>query len=250
MFRIDWLLLWLSHHHLLACVPLLRSLHWLPVKFRVDFKICLLTYKTLSEKQPVYVHSLLATPLPSRSLRSNKGITMSVPRVKTNAGKRSFSSCAPSRWNSSPLSVRSSTSVSTFRKCLKTYLFWPGLSPIDTGMPDDLLTLWNCFIDFAVEHWFGCHTTESGYAGDIGAIEIWLIDWLIEFQQFRLKDNTLSHPIRSVRTLPKTKNKQKEQEQVKLESNVTRPIGRLNRGSEATKTLQYRPVMSNNNPSM
>ena len=31
-------------------VPLLRSLHWLPVKFRVDFKICLLTYQTLSEK--------------------------------------------------------------------------------------------------------------------------------------------------------------------------------------------------------
>ena len=34
-------------------VPLLRSLHWLPVKSGVDFKICLLTYKTLSEKQPV-----------------------------------------------------------------------------------------------------------------------------------------------------------------------------------------------------
>ena len=107
-------------------VPLLRSLHWLPVKFRVDFKICLLTYKTLSEKQPAYLHSLLATPLPSRSLRSHKGITLSVPSVKTNARKRSFSSCAPSLWNSLPLSVRSSTLVTTFRKCLKTYLLtWP-----------------------------------------------------------------------------------------------------------------------------
>ena len=28
-------------------VPLLRSLHWLPVKYRVHFKICLLTYKAL-----------------------------------------------------------------------------------------------------------------------------------------------------------------------------------------------------------
>ena len=70
-----------------SSVPLLRSLHWLPVKFRIDFKICLLTYETLSEKQLVYLHSLLATPLPSRSPRSNKGITLSVPRVKTNAGK-------------------------------------------------------------------------------------------------------------------------------------------------------------------
>ena len=104
-------------------VALLHSLHLLPVKFRVDFKICLLTYKTLSEKQPVYLHSLLATSLPSRSLRSNKGITLSVPRVKTNAEKRSFRSCAPSLWNSLSLSVHSSTSVFTFRKCLKTYLF-------------------------------------------------------------------------------------------------------------------------------
>ena len=56
-------------------VPLLRSLYWLPVKFRVDFKICLLIYRTLSEKQPVYLHSFLASPLPPRSLRSNKGIT-------------------------------------------------------------------------------------------------------------------------------------------------------------------------------
>ena len=99
--------------------PFIRSVP-LPV---VDFKICLLTYKTLSEKQPVYPHSLLAAPLPSRSLRSNKGITLSVPRVKTNGWKRSFSSCAPSLWNSLPLSVRSFNSISIFSKCLKTYPF-------------------------------------------------------------------------------------------------------------------------------
>ena len=37
----------------------------------------------------------------------------------------------------------------------------------------------NCFLDFAVEHWFGCRATEPGFAGDIGAIEDWLIDWLL-----------------------------------------------------------------------
>ena len=40
--------------------------------------------------------------------------------------------------------------------------------------------LQNYFLDFAVEHWFGCRTIEPGYAGDIGAIEVWLIDWLNE----------------------------------------------------------------------
>ena len=39
--------------------------------------------------------------------------------------------------------------------------------------------LWNCFINFAVEHWFGCRATEPDYTGDICVIEIWLIDlWL------------------------------------------------------------------------
>ena len=78
-------------------VPLLRSLHWLPVKYRAHFKICLLTYKALHEEQPVYLRSLIAISLPSRSLRSNRGITLSIPRIKTNTGARAFSSCAPSQ---------------------------------------------------------------------------------------------------------------------------------------------------------
>ena len=104
-------------------VPLLRSLHWLPVKYRVNFKICLLIYKALHEEQPVYLCFLIAISLPSCSLRSNRGITVSIPRIKTNTGTRAFSSCAPSLWNNLPLSVRSATSVATFRRCLKTYLF-------------------------------------------------------------------------------------------------------------------------------
>ena len=46
-------------------VPLLRSLHCLPVKYRVHFKICLLTYKALHEEQLVYLCSLIAISLPS-----------------------------------------------------------------------------------------------------------------------------------------------------------------------------------------
>ena len=69
--------------------------HWLPVYFRVEFNICLLTYKTLREKQPVYFHSKLATSLPARCLRSSTGITLSFPRVKTNAGAMTFHPCAP-----------------------------------------------------------------------------------------------------------------------------------------------------------
>ena len=62
---------------------------------------------------------------------------------------------------------------------------WLGLSPIVTVTPHGLLILWNCLIDFAVQHWFSCCATESGgFAGDFGEIEVWLIDWLIETSIF------------------------------------------------------------------
>ena len=103
--------------------PLLRSLHWLPVKFRILFKINWPTYKTNHEKQPVYLHSMLAVSLPSHLLRSNEGISLSVPRVNSNSGDRAFHSCAPSLWNNLPLSVHSATSVAAFKTHLKTHLF-------------------------------------------------------------------------------------------------------------------------------
>ena len=161
----------------LACVPLTRSvallwfLHWLPVKFSILFKISLLTYKSLHEKRACYLHSMLAASLPSHTLRSNKGISLSVPRVETNTGSRAFHSCAPSLWSSLPLSVSSAISVLSSR-----HVFWLALSHIDSSTPDDPLMLSNCFIDFAIEHQFGCRATEPGFAGDTGAVEICLIN--------------------------------------------------------------------------
>ena len=40
----------------------------------------------------------------------------------------------------------------------------------------DLLMLRQCFINFAVEHRFGCHAIEPGFARDIGNIEVCFID--------------------------------------------------------------------------
>ena len=39
--------------------PVLRSLHWLPVSFRIDFKILLLVYKALNGLGPSYIADLL-----------------------------------------------------------------------------------------------------------------------------------------------------------------------------------------------
>ena len=80
-------------------------------------------WQHLREKQPAYLHSMLAASIPSRSLRSNNDNSLPVPRVKTNTGARAFHSCALSLWNNLPLSVRSGISVATFKKYVNTHLF-------------------------------------------------------------------------------------------------------------------------------
>ena len=94
---------------------MLRSLHWLPVKFRIMFKITLLTCKTLNA-----LSSLHACPVTPTQIKQRN--QLSVLRVKVNAGARAFHSCALSLWNNLPLSVCSATSVAIFRKHLKTHL--------------------------------------------------------------------------------------------------------------------------------
>ena len=39
--------------------PQLKNLHWLPVRYRVQFKIGLITYKILNQGQPVYLRELI-----------------------------------------------------------------------------------------------------------------------------------------------------------------------------------------------
>ncbi len=61
--------------------PILQSLHWLPIKFRISYKILLLAYKALNDLAPVYLTNLLSRYNPTRSLRSqNSGMTKHLRR--------------------------------------------------------------------------------------------------------------------------------------------------------------------------
>ncbi len=61
--------------------PILQSLHWLPIKFHMSYKILLLTYKALNGSAPVYLTSLLSCYNPTRSLRSQNSGLLVVPRM-------------------------------------------------------------------------------------------------------------------------------------------------------------------------
>jgi hypothetical protein len=103
--------------------PALRKLHWLPIRQRITFKIATLTFKTLHYSQPSYLLDLITHHTPTRILRSASQHLLVVPRINSQTGRRSFSFAAPTIWNSLPLSLRSTSSLTTFRVSLKTHLF-------------------------------------------------------------------------------------------------------------------------------
>ena len=83
-------------------VPLLKSLHWLPVHYRIIFKICTIACQALSSTQPAYLNSMLTPARNTRQLRSTSCNPLYIPRVKTKAGTRAFSVAAPTVWNEVP----------------------------------------------------------------------------------------------------------------------------------------------------
>ena len=104
-------------------VPLLKSLHWLPVHYRIILNIFKVAYQALSSTLPAYLNSMLTPARNSRQLRSTSSNPLYIPRVKTKVGTQAFSVAAPNVWNLLPASVKSEGNIVSFRRCLKTYLF-------------------------------------------------------------------------------------------------------------------------------
>ena len=106
--------------------PLLKSLHWLPMKYRMVFKIILITFKAIHDLVPAYISELISVRDTGRyDLRSNDGLLLAPCRGKTltTLGDRSFHAAAPKLWNDLPGSIRNTQSLNKFKKAIKTFLF-------------------------------------------------------------------------------------------------------------------------------
>ena len=71
--------------------PLLKSLHLIPVIYRIAFKICTVAYQALTSMQLEYLHSLLIPAKVASQLRSSHSLRLLVYRFKTNIGFGYFS---------------------------------------------------------------------------------------------------------------------------------------------------------------
>ena len=106
--------------------PVLYSLHWLPVQFRIDFKILIITFKAIHGHAPEYICNLIHIKNPSTyGLRSNSELLLTPPSTKTKKtlGDRAFTAAAPSLWNKLPSEIREEENFERFKSKLKTFLF-------------------------------------------------------------------------------------------------------------------------------
>jgi len=108
--------------------PLRDTLHWLLVRERIDFKLCLLVYKCLHQLAAPYFESMIfpvSAVLTRCHLRSAGQGDLVVPRTRTvGFGPRSFSVAGPSPWNTLPSNMKqSSLSIVQFCSQLKSVTF-------------------------------------------------------------------------------------------------------------------------------
>jgi len=105
---------------------LLRDRHWLPVKQRIEYKLCMLVHRCLHGDAPSYLADLItpsaaATVRPG--LRSAASSSVAVPRTISSLGDRSFVAAGPCAWNKLPPSLCRVYSPDTFKCQLKTFLY-------------------------------------------------------------------------------------------------------------------------------
>ena len=69
----------------------LKELHWLPVKYRIQYKLATLAFSHFDPTLPPYLSSSLCTDQPSRSLRSSTERLLKIPKTNLKTfGEHSF----------------------------------------------------------------------------------------------------------------------------------------------------------------
>jgi len=104
-------------------IPVLRQLHWLPVRQRIRFKIAEII-EALTGQAPAYLADdcRLISDSDRRKLRSSDIRTCVTSRTSTRFGDRSFSAAGPQIWNGLPPALRApDLTFNRFKRGLKTF---------------------------------------------------------------------------------------------------------------------------------
>jgi hypothetical protein len=103
--------------------PVLHSLHWLPIRHRIHYKVILFVFRCLNDMSPTYLSDLLTPHVPKRDLRSASKALLDYKAPSTKYGERSFSVAGAVLWNGIPEEMRLISDIGDFKSQLKTWLF-------------------------------------------------------------------------------------------------------------------------------
>ena len=94
--------------------PILKSLHWLKVSERNEYKIISFTYKILNTTQPSYLYDLVSIQPPhGHNTRSSPYVTLIKPSSSLKVTHRSFRHASPHLWNQ-PIYITQNSSSESF----------------------------------------------------------------------------------------------------------------------------------------
>ena len=79
--------------------PILKSLHWLPIRQRATYKLATLVHKCVNGRAPEYLAEFCHPSDDRRpGMRSADSRKLHVPRTQTSFGDRSFAVAGPRTW--------------------------------------------------------------------------------------------------------------------------------------------------------
>ena len=112
-----------SRDHITEAWP---NLHWLPIKYRVIYKLCILMHMVHIGCVPGYISELISatSAIPGQCrLHSSGGNLYEIPVIHHIIGEWAFSYAGHAAWNSLPTTLTNLTDTQTFKSSLKSYLF-------------------------------------------------------------------------------------------------------------------------------
>ena len=115
-------------------MPYLKKLHFLPVHYRVKFKIALLVFKCINNIAPSYLSELIHI----REIRRRESrldddffLLKVPPKPQSTRTEAAFFHCGPKVWNELPPHLRAMSSLQSFKTYLKTFYFEQAFDGID-----------------------------------------------------------------------------------------------------------------------
>ena len=108
---------------------IMKSLHWLPIAYQIQFKLCVLMHSVDNRTSPSYLMETTTSTssLPGhRRLPSIMTTKYDISHTRTKFGDRAFSVAVSREWNALPIDIRNISDLSFFKRAIKT-LFCIGI---------------------------------------------------------------------------------------------------------------------------